>query len=156
MYPYTHANRITMKNLPLALSTAVKLSTLSRKLTPRKIVNIFIALLLLNSPHAIAGQTSPQVRLEIDGLFKSLHSSQCQFNRNGSWYNSTEAQAHLTKKLEHFDSKGMIHRTEDFIKLAASTSSTSGKPYQVKCGSDAVVDSHSWLSNQLKTLRASK
>jgi hypothetical protein len=105
---------------------------------------------------SVAAQTPQVTRVEIDMLLKKLQISGCQFNRNGTWYTSAEAQSHLNKKLEYFEKRGMITTAEDFIKLAASSSSTSGKAYQVKCGNEAAVESNSWLSNQLKTLRVGK
>ncbi len=140
----------------MTLTSISQIDTRQKRFLPQASISIFIALILSNPLHALADQTPPQVRKEIEALFKSLHSANCQFNRNGSWYNSTEAQAHLTKKLAHFEKRSMINTTEDFIQLAASSSSTSGKAYQVKCGNDAAVESNSWLSNQLKMLRARK
>lgn len=96
------------------------------------------------------------VRAEIDALFKALQASGCQFNRNGSWYSAAEAQAHLTKKLEYLEGKNLIKSAEDFVNLAASTSSSSGKPYQVRCDSAPVTESKVWLHSQLTALRQAK
>ncbi|MFC0350110.1 DUF5329 domain-containing protein [Undibacterium danionis] len=116
----------------------------------------FSAVLFSICVNSVAAQTPQVTRAEIDMLLKKLQISGCQFNRNGTWYTSAEAQSHLSKKLEYFEKKGMINTTEDFIKFAASSSSTSGKAYQVKCGNEAAVESNNWLNNQLKTLRAGK
>ncbi|MBC3874700.1 YfeK family protein [Undibacterium flavidum] len=115
---------------------------------------IFIALFLVTNISS-AGQAPQSTRAEIDALFKQLQVSGCQFNRNGTWYSGTEAQSHLTKKLEYFENKNMIKSTEDFIMHAASTSSTSGKAYQVKCGNSPATESKVWLLDQLKVLRSS-
>ena len=112
--------------------------------------------LTLFSLTGAATQAPPIARAEIDGLFKKLVASGCQFNRNGSWYSGAEAQSHLTKKLEYFENKDMIKTAEDFITHAASNSSSSGKAYQVKCGTTRAVESKLWMSDQLKVLRTSK
>jgi Family of unknown function (DUF5329) len=95
-------------------------------------------------------------RAEIDALFKALQTSDCQFNRNGSWYSAAEAQTHLTKKLEYLEGKNLVKSAEDFINLAASTSSSSGKPYQVRCGSAPPAESKAWLLSQLAALRQAR
>jgi hypothetical protein len=93
-------------------------------------------------------------RAEIDGLLLRLQSSGCSFNRNGSWYEAPEARAHLVKKLEYLEARNLVQTTEQFIDRAASGSSLSGKPYLVRCGSAAPVESRVWLTQQLKALRA--
>lgn len=105
---------------------------------------------------ATAAPTAAPVRAEIDALLGKLQASGCQFNRNGSWYSGTEAKSHLLRKLEYFEDKGNVQNTEQFIELAASKSSSSGKPYQVKCGSDGAIDSKLWLTRELAALRKTK
>ena len=105
---------------------------------------------------AVSAPVSPPVRAEIAALFKALQASACQFNHNGSWYTAAEAQAHLSKKLEYLEGKNLVKSAEDFINLGASTSSSSGKPYLVRCGSAQAVESKAWLLNQLSTLRQAK
>jgi hypothetical protein len=95
------------------------------------------------------------VRAEIDTLLNRLQASGCQFNRNGTWYTGSEAKDHLFRKLEHIGSKATIGSTEQFIDLAASRSSASGKAYLVKCGTQDPVESKLWLRNQLTSIRAS-
>lgn len=103
---------------------------------------------------ASATPTAAPVRAEIDALLSKLQSSGCQFNRNGSWYSGAEAKSHLMRKLEYFEDKGTVKSTEQFIELAASKSSSSGKPYQVKCGNAAAMTSQQWLNAELNTVRA--
>lgn len=104
---------------------------------------------------ALAAPTSAPVRAEIDALLSKLQASGCVFNRNGSWYSGTEAKDHLLRKLEYIEGKSTVQSTEMFIELAAAKSSFSGKPYQVRCGTEAAVESQQWLSRQLTDLRAS-
>jgi hypothetical protein len=103
----------------------------------------------------VASPTPAPVRAEIDSLLSRLQTSGCQFDRNGSWYNTTEAKDHILRKLDYFEGKTTIQSTEQFIELAASKSSSSGKPYHVKCGTEAAVESQQWLNKQLLVVRAS-
>ncbi|TAN69080.1 MAG: hypothetical protein EPN17_07830 [Methylobacter sp.] len=100
-----------------------------------------------------ATPTAEPVRAEIEALLAKLQASGCQFNRNGSWYTGAEAKDHLLRKLEYIEDKGTVQSTEQFVELAASKSGLSGKPYQVKCGSESPVESQLWLSKQLSVLR---
>lgn len=98
----------------------------------------------------------PPARADVEAILKALQSSGCQFNRNGSWYTGTQAQAHLTKKLDYLESKDLLKSAEDFIILGASTSSLSGKPYLVRCMNSQAVESKAWLQDKLRAIRDSK
>jgi hypothetical protein len=102
---------------------------------------------------AAAAPTPAPVRAEIDALLAKLESSGCQFNRNGSWHGAGEAKAHLLRKLEYIERRGTVQSTEQFIELAATGSSRSGKPYLVRCGSEAPVPSRQWLTRELAPIR---
>jgi len=93
-------------------------------------------------------------RAEVDALLARLQSSGCQFNRNGSWYSGAEAKDHLLRKLDYLEKKDMVKNAEQFIELGAATSSSSGKPYMVKCGAAAPMESKAWLTAELKAIRA--
>jgi hypothetical protein len=88
-------------------------------------------------------------------LLARLQSSACEFNRNGSWHSASEAKAHLLRKLKYLERRNPVHSTEQTIELGASTSSTTGEPYLVKCGNAAPVESRIWLANELKAMRSS-
>jgi Family of unknown function (DUF5329) len=114
-------------------------------------------LLLLTVAFCTAGSAaslSPAARAEIDGLLSRLEASLCTFNRNGTWYPATEAKSHLLRKLTYLEDRGAVESAEQFIERAASSSSTTGKPYRVKCGSDASVESGPWLRSQLQLIRS--
>jgi len=114
---------------------------------------ILVTLATTTSP-AFAADLPATSRAEIDALLNRLGASGCQFNRNGSWYSSAEAKAHLAKKLNYLVEKKKLDGTEQFIKLAASSSSMSGTPYQVRCGDSQPVASQTWLTTELQTIRA--
>jgi Family of unknown function (DUF5329) len=95
----------------------------------------------------------PAARAEVDQLLAALESSGCQFQRNGSWHSAAEAKSHLLGKLQAIERRGSLDSTEQFITLAATASSSSGKPYQVRCGNQTSA-SGPWLQAKLKQLRA--
>ena len=105
---------------------------------------------------AAPAHAAPQAAtaIEIDGLFSALLTSGCEFNRNGSWYSSQKASEHLHRKYDYLLKKGLVTTTESFIELAATKSSMSGKPYQVRCGNAQPVSSQSWFTNKLNVLRS--
>lgn len=105
-------------------------------------------------PEAVGAPPSPAVRAEIESLLQRLASSGCEFNRNGTWYPGPEARAHLLVKLKYVEDHGTIGSAEQFIDVAASASSISGKPYLVRCAGAAAVPSGPWLKAQLPAIRA--
>ncbi len=113
-----------------------------------------LIILLLWSGLAVAAPTPDNVRQEIEALLTRLQDSGCQFNRNGSWYSGSQARDHLLRKLDYLERATTVESTEQFIELAGSNSSRSGKAYQVRCGSDAPVKSSVWLTRQLVIIRA--
>ncbi len=102
---------------------------------------------------ALAAPLSPAAKAEIDGLLARLEASGCEFNRNGSWYPAPEAKSHLLRKLAYLEDRGAVQTAEQFIKLGGSGSSMSGKPYLVRCGNAASVESGTWLRSQLQLIR---
>ena len=94
-----------------------------------------------------------QAQREIDRLITALGQSGCQFQRNGSWYDASAAQAHLRKKYDWLVRRDMVASAEQFIERAGSQSSISGKPYQVRCAGRPAVTSASWLNARLAEIR---
>ena len=94
------------------------------------------------------------VRAEIEALLAKLQSSGCEFNRNGSWHSGNDAKTHLLRKLEYLEKKTTLRSTEQFIELAATSSSSSGQAYQVRCGGAAALPSAQWLTKELVATRA--
>ena len=101
-------------------------------------------------PQATAASVA---EVEIGQLLGYLERSGCAVYRNGSWYNASDARAHLEKKYRYLLDKGLVETTEDFIDRAATASSMSGKPYQVKCDGREPVSSAEWLTTELQRLR---
>jgi hypothetical protein len=94
------------------------------------------------------------VQAEVDSLLASIEASGCSFYRNGSWHDSKAAVAHLRDKYDYLVARDLIATTEDFIERAATKSSVSGQPYEVKCGSSAAVTSSQWMYGKLAFLRS--
>ncbi len=86
-------------------------------------------------------------------LLDHLKNSDCEFNRNGKWYEADEAIKHINEKYNYLNKRGLINSTEQFIKRAASESSMSGKPYMVKCGSVEPIKSPVWFNLELMCFR---
>ena len=102
---------------------------------------------------AHAAASTPAAQAEIDALLERLAASGCVFNRNGSWHSAAEACKHLADKREYLQRRGLVQTAEHFIERGASASSLSGRPYLVKCGSAAPMESGRWLMGQLERIR---
>jgi hypothetical protein len=115
---------------------------------------IAVAAGMLSATHAYAGEGAPAAKREVGQLLDFVAQSDCQFNRNGSWYDAKKARNHLQEKYDYLDHRGKVPDAESFIALAATKSSMSGKAYEVRCGNGPVMPSATWLSTELKRLRA--
>ena len=110
-------------------------------------------LLMLAGVGALATPLPPVAKAEVSALLAKLERSGCKFNRNGSWYTSQEARAHLQGKLDYVERKAQATTAEAFIELAATSSSVSGKAYLVQCPGEPPVPSATWLAGQLAAIR---
>ena len=116
---------------------------------------LLVAAALLCAGGAFAKAPEP-VRAEVAQLMTAVEKSQCKFNRNGSWHDAKAAREHLQKKFDYLDKRDMVSTTESFIERGASTSSSSGKPYEMQCGAARTVTSAAWLNDALFRLRKAK
>jgi len=114
---------------------------------------VIVALVLAMAAAALPAAADPVAKREIEQLIAHLASSGCQFNRNGSWYNATRAVSHLQRKYEYLADRDLVPTAEAFIERAASESSSSGKPYLVKCPGQPEARSGDWFRSRLATLR---
>ena len=114
-----------------------------------------IAVVLLTSLMTTSYAAEPQAtKTEIVHLFTTLEASNCQFNRNGSWYSAKEASGHLTTKYKYLQDKDLVPSAEKFIERAATESSLSGKAYQIKCADGVAQPSAPWFKAALVKYRA--
>jgi hypothetical protein len=103
------------------------------------------------STHTFAAESSEQT---INYLIDYIGNSKATFIRNGTSHTPAEAVAHIKAKYEHFKSE--IKTPEDFIRLSASKSLLTGKPYLVRTPDGKEVRLEVWLTDALKEYRASK
>mgnify|MGYP001765015338 CR=1 FL=1 len=115
---------------------------------------LLLAFLFSTGTTAVAAVPSADTQAEIAHLLTYLESSRCEFYRNGSWYDSKEARAHLEKKRSYLMKRSLIGTAEEFVDMAATASSVSGEKYQVRCRPSAVVPSGEWLRAELARFRA--
>jgi hypothetical protein len=90
----------------------------------------------------------------IEYLLDYVIQSDCTFIRNGQNYDAQQATAHLRSKYKYF--KSQIQTPEDFIRLAATKSELSGKPYQVRTRDGRLFTSAEWLTGILTEYRAAQ
>lgn len=111
------------------------------------------ATLTLNTMRAARAAAPLVAEVEINHLLGLIEQSGCEFFRNGTWYDAPRAQAHLRAKYDALAANNQIKTAEDFIEKAASTSSISGRPYQIRCGGTAAVRTSQWFSAALAHYR---
>jgi len=109
---------------------------------------------LATAVSAGAADLSNQAQVEITKLLDRIEASNCSFGRNGNWYPAAEARKHLQMKLDYMVKRNMLGSTEEFISKAATASSVSGEAYQIRCGAQPPVASATWLTAELKRIRA--
>ena len=100
----------------------------------------------------VQAQTPPQATQEINSLLDFVEHSECRFVRNGSEYPGAEARVHLQKKLTYLEDRNKVNSAEDFIELAATQSSMSGRAYEVRCPA-GVQPASLWLKTELQRQR---
>jgi len=124
------------------------LPNLSRRLSAAGIV----AALLAGAPACAAEDA--RTHAEVTHLLDHLGRSGCEFSRNGTWYDAQKARAHLEEKYTYLQKRDLVPNAQAFIERAASTSSMTGKPYEVRCGTAQPVPSGRWLGEELQRYRA--
>ncbi|MEO5719519.1 MAG: DUF5329 family protein [Chthoniobacterales bacterium] len=88
----------------------------------------------------------------INYLITYIAKSDATFIRNGEKHAPAEGAEHVRAKYEHF--KKEIKTPEDFIRLAASKSLLSGKPYLVIPKGEKERHLDEWLTEALQAHRA--
>lgn len=98
--------------------------------------------------HILSAESLEQT---IDYLLDYVAKSNATFIRNGETHTPAEAVAHIKAKYEHF--KSQIKTPEDFIRLAASKSLLTGRPYLVRTPDGKEMRLEVWLTEALKQYR---
>src|SRR5450631_930991 len=110
---------------------------------------LFALTMALNILPAALAAPPAAAETEINHLLGLIEQSGCEFFRNGTWYDAKRAQAHLRAKYDMLAASDQIKTAEDFIEKAASISSLSGQPYQIRCGGGAAMTTNQWFGNAL-------
>jgi hypothetical protein len=99
-----------------------------------------------------SGTLSAQDNIEkkkIEFLISSVENlKDAKFIRNGSEYNGQEAAKHLRMKLRRAGDH--IQTADDFIRLCASKSYISGKPYMIRLSDGKTIKSEKYFREKLK------
>jgi len=95
-----------------------------------------------------ASDHSPIEDARIEYLLTAVGSLQdAKFIRNGKTYDSKAAVDHLRSKLRAAGSR--VQTAEDFIRVCASESSISGKPYEIRFADGTVLRAADFLRQKL-------
>jgi len=113
------------------------------------VLGLLLAPLASAAPPALAQQ-------EVDYLLHYIGNSGCEFKRNGAWNNAKAAEEHVRGKYDFLAAQDRIDSTQDFIDKAATASSLTGQPYEIRCAGAAPAPSSLWLSRELARYRASQ
>ncbi|KID56275.1 hypothetical protein JF50_18645 [Pseudoalteromonas luteoviolacea] len=111
-----------------------------------------VMFILLNATYSLKSIASTAA--EIQHLLTFIEMSHCQYERNGSLHSAYDAKQHISKKYHYYQDD--IESAEDFIRLTASKSSLSGKPYLIHCRNSKPTKSSEWLLLELKAFRKQK
>ena len=114
------------------------------------------AVILIITPRVVPVSMADESRAEdldrtIAYLLQHVARSNLIFIRNGVMYSPREAEEHMRRKYEYFKKK--IQTPEDFIRLCASMSTVTGRPYQVKLPDGRVLRTDQWMLSALSQYR---
>lgn len=118
-----------------------------------KFAGLLLVFLLMGAPPVSAEPASGTKDLAdtIQYLLDFVKISGCKFYRNNKVHTAAEAANHMQRKYEHF--KDEVKTPEDFIRLTATKSLISGKPYHVELTDGKKLTSEAWLHQVLETYR---
>lgn len=97
------------------------------------------------------GREEAQIRFLIAAV-ETLEGA--QFIRNGRAHDARAAADHLRLKLANAGDR--VKTAEDFIRLCASRSSISGKPYLIRFGDGTTVEAERFFRDRLKAFTPDK
>lgn len=110
---------------------------------------VLVSLVISNATPSRAEESLEQT---IAFLLHRIEAADATFIRNGQAHTPQEAVDHIKAKYAHF--KKDIKTPEDFIRLAASKSWLTGKPYLVRTPEGKEIHLDEWLTEALKAHRA--
>jgi hypothetical protein len=108
-------------------------------------VTTFVILALFSG--AVSAQDNIEKK-KIEFLISSVENLKgVKFIRNGSEHNGKEAAQHLRMKLQNVL---VVETADDFIRLCASKSSVTGKPYMIRLSDGKTIKSEKYFREKLK------
>lgn len=108
-------------------------------------------ILIASIVSASSAKSAESLDQTISYLIDYVASSKATFIRNGTSHTAAEGAEHIRVKYAHF--KKEIKTPEDFIRLSASKSILSGKPYLVRLPDGSEMHLDAWLTDALKRRR---
>ena len=109
------------------------------------IVTAFVILALFSG--AVSAQDNTEKK-KIEFLISSVENLKgAIFIRNGSEHNGKEAAEHLRMKLQN---AVVVQTADDFIRLCASKSMITGKPYMIRLSDGKTMKSEEYFREKLK------
>jgi hypothetical protein len=109
------------------------------------LVAVFVILALFSG--TVSAQDNTEKK-KIEFLISSVENLKgAKFIRNGTEYNGKEAADHLRMKLQNVL---VVETADDFIRLCASQSSVSGKPYMIRLPTGKTIKSEEYFREKLK------
>jgi len=112
-----------------------------------------LVLLVLGTGSTTAAAVPVQPQVEVEYLLNAIARSGCEFNRNGTWFDSQTASAHLRDKYHGLVALGRFVSALQFIEDAATKSSVTGRPYLIRCAGQEPVPTNQWLREALERYR---
>jgi hypothetical protein len=108
-------------------------------------VTAFVILALFSG--AVSAQDNIEKK-KIEFLISSVENLKgAKFIRNGSEYDGKKAAEHLRMKLQN---ALVVQPADDFIRLCASKSSITGKPYMIRSSDGKTIKSEKYFRQKLK------
>ena len=109
---------------------------------------LFTLLVILTLFSGVLNAQDNIEKKKIDFLISSVENLEdAKFIRNGIEYTGREAVKHLRMKLEM--AGGKVQTADDFIRLCASKSFISGKPYLIRSSDGKTINSEQYFRKKL-------
>jgi len=121
----------------------------------RATISILVMVLLCAAGAKAQDQSKPLTETQkIEALIRHVEElKDATFIRNGREHTPADAARHMRDKWQW--KKSEIKTADDFVNIAASKSSVSGKPYMIRFRGGKEVKSADYLREQLKNLQKS-
>lgn len=110
-------------------------------------LQVMLLLCSLSVLNVQAGQLSTEDEKKKAYLKQRVLNSGCEFSRNGKVYPIKDSWEHVERKYEYFEDK--INTIDDFIRLSATRSEMTKRPYYVTCEGKK-ERTKDWLYRQLE------